>query len=96
MSKQAIGIDLGTIYSCVGVFQHGKVEIIANEQGNRITKKFDDATIQSHMKHWPFTVVSERNKPNIQVEFKGEKKIFLPEEISSMLLTKMKEIAEAY
>ena len=133
MAQQAIGIDLGTIYSCIGVFQHGKVEIIANEQGNRITpsyvaftdferligdgaksqeamnpvntvfgvkrligRKFDDAAVQSHMKHWPFTVVSERNKPNIQVEFKGEKKIFLPEEISSMVLTKMKEIAEAY
>jgi len=132
-TKQAIGIDLGTTYSCVGVFQHGKVEIIANDQGNRTTpsyvaftdserligdaaknqvamnptntvfdakrligRKFDDATVQSDMKHWPFTVVNDSTKPKIQVEFKGEKKTFFPEEVSSMVLIKMKEIAEAY
>lgn len=129
----AIGIDLGTTYSCVGVFQHGKVEIIANDQGNRTTpsyvaftdserlvgdaaknqvamnpqnsvfdakrligRKFDDPAVQSDMKHWPFKVVNHGNKPLIQAEYKGETKTFAPEEISSMVLTKMKETAEAY
>jgi heat shock protein 1/8 len=129
----AIGIDLGTTYSCVGVFQHGKVEIIANDQGNRTTpsyvaftdterligdaaknqvamnptntifdakrligRKFEDAPVQSDMKHWPFEVISDGGKPKLQVDYKGEAKTFFPEEISSMVLTKMKETAEAY
>ncbi|GLV46291.1 Heat shock protein 70 Bb, partial [Carabus blaptoides fortunei] len=119
--------------SCVGVFEHGKVEIIANDQGNRTTpsyvafteserligdaaknqvamnpsntvfdakrligRKFDDDKIQADMKHWPFKVVSDGGKPKIQVEYKGEVKRFAPEEISSMVLSKMKETAEAY
>ncbi|XP_049881777.1 heat shock protein 68-like [Pectinophora gossypiella] len=129
----AIGIDLGTTYSCVGVWQHGNVEIIANDQGNRTTpsyvaftdterligdaaknqvalnpnntvfdakrligRKFDDPKIQADMKHWPFKVINDCGKPKIQVEFKGEVKTFAPEEVSSMVLTKMKETAEAY
>jgi len=131
--KCAVGIDLGTTYSCVGVFQHGKVEIIANDQGNRTTpsyvaftdterligdpaknqvainptntifdakrligRKFADATVQSDMKHWPFTVVDSNTLPKLEVEYKNETKTFTPEEVSSMVLTKMKETAEAY
>ena len=137
MSKKgkapAVGIDLGTTYSCVGVFQHGKVEIIANNQGNHKTpsyvaftdterligdaaknqvamnpqntvfnakrligRRFDDAGVQSDMKYWPFTVKNDNGKPRIQVEYKGETKTFSPEEVSSMVLYKMKETAEGH
>ncbi|GLE06085.1 hypothetical protein PINS_up015296 [Pythium insidiosum] len=134
VSGASVGIDLGTTYSCVGVWQNDRVEIIANDQGNRTTpsyvaftdterligdaaknqvamnasntvfdakrligRKFSDAVVQSDMKHWPFKVVAASgDKPQIVVEFKGERKTFQPEEISSMVLTKMKEIAEAY
>ena len=129
----AIGIDLGTTYSCVGVFQHGKVEIIANDQGNRTTpsyvgftdserligdsaknqvamnpkntvfdakrligREFNDGAVQRDMKYWSFNVVNKAGKPVISVDYKGEPKKFTPEEISSMVLTKMKETAESY
>lgn len=129
----AIGIDLGTTFSCVGVVQCGKVEIIANDQGNRITpsyvaftenerlvgeaaksqaavnptntvfdvkrligRYFNDKTVQDDMKHWPFKVINSKGKPKIEVEYRGETKQFVPEEISAMVLMKMKETAEAY
>ncbi len=130
----AIGIDLGTTYSCVAVWQNDRVEIVANDQGNRTTpsyvaftdderlvgdaaknqaaanpkntvfdakrligRKFTDPTVQSDMKHWPFTVREGKGgKPTIDVEWKGERKEFLAEEISAAVLTKMKHIAEAY
>ena len=129
----AIGIDLGTTYSCVGVWQNGRVEIIANDQGNRTTpsyvaytaeerligdsaksqassnpsntvfdakrligRKFDDHVVQAEKKLWPFAVVDVGGKPKIQVEWKGEKQQFLPEEISAAVLQKMKATAEAY
>merc|ERR1712183_410330 len=131
--KVAIGIDLGTTYSCVGTFQHGKVEIIANDQGNRTTpsyvaftdterligdaaknqvamnpnntifdakrligRQYQDSTVQSDMKHWPFKVTNAGGKPRLQVEYKAEDKSFTPEETSAMVLTKMKETAESY
>tara|TARA_A100001015_G_C15043860_1_gene741909 strand:+ start:4861 stop:6825 length:1965 start_codon:yes stop_codon:yes gene_type:complete len=129
----AIGIDLGTTYSCVGVFQNGKVEIIANDQGNRTTPSYvaftdeerligesaknqaslnptntifdakrligrsvTDPAIQSDLKMWPFQVVGKDGKCFIKATHKGEEKQFQPEEISSMVLTKMKETAESY
>lgn len=61
-----------------------------------IGRRFDDAVVQSDMKHWPFMVVNDAGRPKVQVEYKGETKSFYPEEVSSMVLTKMKEIAEAY
>ena len=130
----SIGIDLGTTYSCVGVWQNDRVEIIANDQGNRTTpsyvafndterligdaaknqasmnaentvfdakrligRKFDDEEVQSDMKHFPFKLTrGVGGKPFVNVNFKGEEKTFSAEEISSMVLIKMKEIAEAY
>jgi len=130
----AIGIDLGTTYSCVGVWQNDRVEIIANDQGNRTTpsyvaftdterligdaaknqvamnpintvfdakrligRKYGDPTVQSDIKLWPFTVRSGAGEvPEIVVQYKGESKVFKAEEISSMVLIKMKETAQAY
>lgn len=130
----AIGIDLGTTYSAVGVWQNGRVEIIANEQGNRTTpsyvafndterlvgdaaknqaamnphntiydakrligRKFDDPVVQQDMKLWPFDVIKgDQNKPKIKAQYQGEEKTFYPEEISAMVLGKMKQIAEEY
>ena len=129
----AIGIDLGTTYSCVGWWKDNRCEIIANDQGNRTTpsyvaftenerligdgaknqgsmnptntifdakrligRKFNDPTVQNDIKHFPFTVLNQDEKPVIEAEYKGEKKTFQPEEISSMILTKMKEVAESY
>ena len=129
----AIGIDLGTTYSCVGVWQNDRVEIIANDQGNRVTpsyvaftdterligdaaknqvamnpentvfdakrligRKFNDPSVTSDAKHWPFKIVPKGDKPMIEVNWKGEAKQFMAEEISAMVLTKMKETAEAF
>lgn len=128
-----IGIDLGTTYSCVGIFKNGKVEIITNEQGNRITpsyvaftdserligdaaknqvsinpentvydakrligRKYSDPTVKADMKLWPFKIINRDGKPHLNVQFKGKKMIFAAEEISAMVLTKMKDIVETY
>jgi heat shock protein 1/8 len=134
MSSTAIGIDLGTTYSCVGVWQNGRVEIIANDQGNRTTpsyvaftdeerligdaaknqasmnpkntvhdakrligRNYDDEHVQKDKNLWTFDVENDgKNKPKITVDYKGEKKSYYPEEVSSMVLVKMKEIAETY
>ena len=129
----AVGIDLGTSYSCVGYWQNDRVEIIANDQGNRTTPsfvaftetgllvgdavkdqvamnphntvsgvkrligcRFADQEVQDDIKHWPFKVINNGDKPMIEVEFRGETKTFSPKEISSMVLLKMKQTAEAY
>ena len=130
----AIGIDLGTTYSCVGWWKDNRCEIIANDQGNRTTpsyvafteteriigdgaknqasknptntiydakrligRNFDDVSLQADIKQFPFKVIDDgNNKPSISAEYRGETKAYRPEEISSMILTKMKETAEAY
>ncbi len=131
--KTAIGIDLGTTYSCVGVYKNGGVEVIANDQGNRTTpsyvafsgserligdsaknqvnnnptntvfdakrligRRYNDESVQSDKKHFPFKIIEKSDKPVIEVEYMDETKQFQPEEISAMILTKMKEIAESY
>ena len=134
MTNICIGIDLGTTYSCVSVWQNNNAEIIANDQGNRTTpsfvsftenerlvgnaaksnstsnptntvfdakrligRSFSDPTVQKDMEHFPYTVKNTSdNKPIIEVTYKNELKQFRPEEISSMILVKMKEIAESY
>jgi len=129
-----IGIDLGTTYSCVGVYKNGKVEIIANDQGNRITpsyvawtedgerligdaaknqatinpentvfdvkrligRKYSDKSVQADKKLFPYTIVSKDDKPYVEVIIEGKKRQFAPEEVSAMILNKMKEIAETF
>jgi len=128
-----VGIDLGTTYSCVGVYKNGKVEIIANDQGNRITpswvaftdeerlvgdsaknqaainpentvfdvkrligRKYSDSTVQHDKKLLPYDIIDSNGKPYVQVMFKKEKKTYSPEEVSAMVLTKMKEVSEAF
>jgi len=129
-----IGIDLGTTYSCVGVFKNGRVEIIANDQGNRITpsyvafmengerlvgdaaknqatinpsntvfdvkrligRKFSDKSVQSDKKLVPYDIVSDKDKPVIQVTVDGKDSTFAPEEVSAMILQKMKATAETF
>ncbi|RMJ14817.1 78 kDa glucose-regulated protein [Fusarium euwallaceae] len=128
-----IGIDLGTTYSCVGVMQKGKVEILVNDQGNRITpsyvaftederlvgdaaknqaaanptntiydikrligRKFEEKDLQNDLKHFPYKVINKDGRPVVQVQVDGAKKQFTPEEISAMVLGKMKETAEGY
>jgi len=131
--RVAIGIDLGTTYSCVGVFQNGTVEIIANDQGNRTTpsyvsfqaeerligdaaknasnqspqqtiyeikrmigREFSDPVLQKDLTLLTYKVVNENNRPLVEVEVNGDTKRYSPEEISAMILTKMKTIAESY
>ncbi|RPD78209.1 heat shock protein 70 [Lentinus tigrinus ALCF2SS1-7] len=133
-SAPVIGIDLGTTYSCVGVKRGSNIEIIANDQGHRITpswvsftedgerlvgdsaknafhanpantvfdakrligRKYSDPDVQKDTKHWPFKVTEKGDRPVIQIQHRGESRTFMPEEISAMVLTKMKETAEAY
>jgi len=132
-SSVVLGIDLGTTFSCVGIWRDGRVEVIANDQGNRTTPSFvsftneerligdaaktmassnpkntvydakrlvgrnyNDGHMQEELKHFSYNVIDKNNKPVIEVEYKNETKHFTPEEISSMILYKMKEIGEAY
>jgi heat shock protein 5 len=133
VSGPVIGIDLGTTYSCVAWMNNGKVEVIANDQGNRITPswvaftdeerlvgdaaknqyasnphrtvfdvkrfighRFQDKDVQQDLKHYPFKIVNKNDQPKVKVEVHGEEKVFSPEEISAMVLGKMKETAEQY
>lgn len=129
----AIGIDLGTTYSCVGVYRKGQVEICPNDQGNRITpsyvaftknerligdsaknqvasnpentvfdakrligREWHDESLQRDIKHFPFKVINDNGKPKIQVSYRDQTKLFTPEQISSMVLVKMRQCAEKY
>ena len=133
VSNYSVGIDLGTTYSCVSVFRNDRVEVIANDQGNRITpsyvaftdterligdaaknqssinpentlfdakrligRRFDEKQVQDDMKIWPFKVINDNGKPLMKCKYKGEDQTFKPEEISSMVLSKLKEYAENY
>ena len=133
-SRKAIGIDLGTTYSCVGIFENGTTTIIANEQGNRITpsyvafteegerligdaaknqanmnhkrtifdvkrligRRYNEESVQNDIKHFSFNVIDDNGKPKIRIETNEDTKVFTPEEISAMVLQKMKKIAEDY
>ncbi|EHL03529.1 putative Heat shock protein SSB1 [Glarea lozoyensis 74030] len=127
----AIGIDLGTTYSCVANYEGTNVEIIANEQGSFTTpsfvsftdkerligesaknqaamnpkntifdikrlvgRRFDDPTVKKDIESWPFKVIDQDGSPMVEVEYLGENKIFSPQEVSAMVLGKMKEVAE--
>ncbi|CAF4919658.1 unnamed protein product [Pieris macdunnoughi] len=129
----AVGIDLGTTYSCVAVWQNNNVKVIVNEHGNRTTpsfvafthrerligqaaknqavvnpkntvfaakrligRRYDDMGLQMDLRHYPFKVINENGKPKILIEYRGKMRSFSPEEISSMILFRMKEVAEAY
>ncbi|CAF0935613.1 unnamed protein product [Adineta steineri] len=129
--RRAIGIDLGTAYSCVAIFQHDKVEVIPNELFERTTpsyvtftkyrrlvgsdakyqadanpngtifnvkrligRRYDDAVVQNNLKHWPFQLVIDLEKPKIMIEYKEQLKLMTPEEVSALILRKMKQIAE--
>ena len=133
IEEPVIGIDLGTTFSCVGVYQGGRVEIITNDQGNRITpsyvafadderlvgesaknqatinpastlfdvkrligRKFSDKTVQQDKKLLPYDIIDKGGKPHIRVKVGEEEKVFAPEQVSAMVLGKMKEIAESY
>ena len=133
IGNKAIGIDLGTTYSCVALMNNNKVDIIANDQGNYTTpsfvafndterlvgdsaknqaasnpsntvydikrvlgRNFNDPSVQSDISHFPFEVVDSDGKPNVMVNFKNEKMKFSPEQISSMILEKMKTISESF
>ncbi|KXT07290.1 hypothetical protein AC578_409 [Pseudocercospora eumusae] len=133
VSGPVIGIDLGTTYSCVGIMKGGNVEILVNDQGNRITpswvawndderlvgdaaknqyasnpertvfdikrligRKYDEREVQKDIKHFPYKVINKDGQPRVKVAVKGEEKTFTPEEVSSMILGKMKEVAESY
>merc|ERR1712085_34998 len=129
-----IGIDLGTAYSCVGVFKNGRVEIVANDQGNRITpsyvafqdngerlvgdaaknqatinpentvfdvkrligRKFSDKSVQADKKLVPFNIISDKDKPMIEITVGGKKSKYAPEEVSAMILSKMRATAETF
>lgn len=133
VSGPVIGIDLGTTYSCVGVMKNGRVDIIVNDQGNRITpswvaftdeerligdaaknqfpsnphrtiydvkrligRKFTDKEVQKDLKTFPFNVVSSKGAPKVRVDVQGDQKDFSPEEVSAMILGKMRDVAEEY
>ncbi|KAG9095677.1 ATPase with role in protein import into the ER [Ceratobasidium sp. UAMH 11750] len=128
-----VGIDLGTTYSCVAIYRGGRLDVITNDQGNRVTpswvgfngaerfigdtakqafhtipsqtifdvkrligRNFDETSLREDIRHWPFKVVEKDGRPAVEVDFQGATKIFTPQEISAMILGRLKETAEAY